>query len=584
VALGFRRLSILDLGPGGHQPMSTADGRWHIVFNGEIYNYVELRRELQALGRTFRTRSDTEVLLAAWAEWGPAALRRLVGMFAFAVLDLRDRRLTLARDFFAIKPLYWTAWADGLAFASEIKALLALPGVGRTVNPGRLYEYLRFGVADHGDETLFGAIRAVPGAHFLEFPLDRPGEAKPVRYWAPDLRARSDLGPDEAARRLRELFLESVRLHLRSDVPVGAALSGGIDSSAIVAAMREVQGKSLDIHTFTYVADDPALSEERWADLAGRAAGATMHKTRPDPHELVADLDRLIDVQEEPFASTSIYAQHRVFRLAREAGIPVMLDGQGADELLGGYRFYLGVRMASLLRQGRLLEASRFLKHAGRLPGSAVRNVLFYTSAFLAPLRLRPALMRLSGQGPAPRGLNRAWFAARGVRPGGPISFADARGLRGQLAWSLTGVGLPELLRYEDRNSMAFSIESRVPFLTPAMAELVLSLPEEYLIAADGTTKSVFRRAMRGLVPDQVLDRRDKVGFVTTEQQWLEDLRPWVEETLGAGAREVPALDAGAVAAEWAAVLARRKRFDFRIWRWINLVRWARRFQVSFAE
>ncbi|MBE3069884.1 MAG: asparagine synthase (glutamine-hydrolyzing), partial [Planctomycetes bacterium] len=329
-ALGFRRLSILDLSPGGHQPMATPDGRCHIVFNGEIYNYVELRAELEGLGRTFRTRSDTEVLLAACAEWGPAALPRLVGMFAFALLDLKCRTLLLARDCFGIKPLVYIAGPERFAFASEIKALLELPGVPRRAAARPLYDYLRFGVACRGEETFLADVRNLPAAHYLEVRLDRPADARPVRYWQPDLSARADLSFDEAAAGLRTRFLDNVRLHLRSDVPVGSALSGGIDSSAIVMAMRQIEGRDLRLHTFSYIAADPALTEEPWVDRIVAAAGATSHKTQPDPRNLVEDLDHLIDVQEEPFGSTSIYAQHRVFRLAREAGIQVVLDGQGA--------------------------------------------------------------------------------------------------------------------------------------------------------------------------------------------------------------------------------------------------------------
>jgi asparagine synthase (glutamine-hydrolysing) len=577
-ALGFRRLSILDLTAGGHQPMSTADGRCHIVFNGEIYNYIELRTELEALGHRFRTRSDTEVLLAAYVAWGREALHRLVGMFALAVLDLRERRLFLARDFFSIKPLYYAAGPWGFAWASEIRPLLALPEVTRAANPGRVYDFLRFGFLDHGGETFFQSVHQLPGAHCLDVSLDRPAEARPVPYWQPDLEARADLSFDEAARRLRGLFLDSIRLHLRSDVPVGAALSGGIDSSSITAAMRAVQGDGLDLHTFTHVADEFMLSEESWAELAGRSSRATLHKVRPEPQDLVADLDPLIRTQEEPFGSTSIYAQHCVFRLARKAGIKVMLDGQGGDELLGGYRYHLGARLASLVRQGKLIRAARFCRRACGLPGAGLR-VPVYAAMFLWPRALQPLA---SGLGP-PRWLNARWLAEHGVSRGiTPDRLYRKDGLRGQLCQGLMTAGLSELLRYEDRNSMAFSIESRVPFLTPALVNFALALPEEYLIGADGTTKSVFRQAMRGLVPDAILNRRDKVGFVTAEHRWLFALRPWVDNVLAEGVARVLVLDPKGMAAEWGAICAGRKAFDFRVWRWISLLLWAREFEVTF--
>jgi asparagine synthase (glutamine-hydrolysing) len=591
-ALLHRRLSILDVSDAGWQPMSTPDGRYHLIFNGEIYNYVELRRELEKLGQEFRSRSDTEVLLHAYSRWGRGALSRLVGMFAFAVLDTRERSLFLARDFFGIKPLYYAHLPGGFAFASEIKALLDLPGLKRGVNPDRLYDYLRFGLTDHGGQTLFAQVRQLPAAHCLDVALDargvggvNPPMAQPVRYWHLDLDDRLDLSLEEAGRRLRELFLENVKLHLRSDVAVGAALSGGIDSSAIVAAMRHLEPR-LDLHAFSYVADDAAVSEERWIDSAGRVAHAVVHKVHPTAAEMVEDLDRLVYQQDEPFGSTSIYAQDRVFRLAREAGVPVMLDGQGADELLGGYRPYLAARLASLLRQGRLGRAYSFLRRAARLPGSGGRRQLLAHAGGLAlPSCVKSWALRLTGRGQMPAWLNERWLASHGVRARPRRSAPAAlEVLRQELRQSLVETSLPMLLRYEDRNSMAHSVESRVPFLTVPLVDFVLRLPEEHLIGRDGTSKNVFRLAMRGLVPDAVLDRKDKIGFATPEQRWLSVLSPWVEKTLRSdAAQRIPALHVPEMQREWQAIREGRRPFDFRVWRWVNLIRWAERFAVTFA-
>ncbi len=339
LALGFRRLSILDLSPSGHQPMSTRDGKHWIVFNGEIYNYVELREELKSLGYEFTSTSDTEVLLTGYSHWGSDILNKLIGMFAFAILDLNKRTLFLARDFFGIKPLYYTFKNNTLAFASEAKALLEMEHVESVVDPGAAYLYLRHGLTDHDKSPLWRDIRKLPPAHFLEISLDTPGMIQPERYWCLEIGRHLNISFLDAAAQLRELFLQNVRLHLRSDVPVGAALSGGINSSAIVSAMRKIQGKGLDLHTFTYLADDPILSEEKWADLAGQSADAKAHKTIFSASNLVEDIDSLIYALDEPFGSTSIYAQYCVFRLAHQNRIKVMLDGQGADELLGGYAF-----------------------------------------------------------------------------------------------------------------------------------------------------------------------------------------------------------------------------------------------------
>jgi asparagine synthase (glutamine-hydrolysing) len=580
--LVHRRLSIIDLSDSGWQPMGTADGRYYIIFNGEIYNYLELRVQLRALGHQFRSSSDTEVLLAAYAQWGPEALSRLIGMFAFAILDVESRRLFLARDFFGIKPLYYANGPEGFVFASDINALLHASGVRRTVNAPRLYEYLRFGITDYGGETLFSSIKQLPAAHYMEISLDGCRITGPTRYWKVDLDDRIELSFEEAAKRLRDLFLENVSLHLRSDVAVGAALSGGIDSSSIVAVMRHLDA-DLTIHAFSYIADDPAVSEERWVDIAAAAVDLHVHKVQPRPEDLAADLEELVALQGECFGGTSIYAQRRIFQKANDVGIKVMLDGQGADEIFGGYENYIGARLISLIRHGRLAEAARFLRNKPISPGSARSRMWLRALALLLPSSLQDPLRRGINEDLMPRWLNSAWFEDRGVRSKTPDLNKQRKDvLRQSLHQTLTETSLPALLRYEDRNSMASSIESRVPFLTPALVKFVLALPEEYLIAADGTTKAVFRRAMRGIVPDRILDRTDKIGFATPEKRWLLTLRPWAERILGSEiARSITALNATEVQREWRGILAGEKRFDFRAWRWINTILWVEKFAVD---
>lgn len=586
VAFVHRRLSILDLSDAGRQPMSSRDGRHHIVFNGEIYNFKELRKELEETGHTFTSTGDTEVLLVAYRTWGAAVLTRLVGMFAFAVLDTLEGTIFLARDFFGIKPLFYTFWNGTFAFASEIKPLLVLTGRPAIANSRRLFHYLRFGLTDHGGETLFKGVHQLPAAHHLLVDVHRTEESQPRRYWDLPMEKRCDLSFDEAAEKLRELFLESVRLHLRSDVPVGGALSGGIDSSAIVMGMRHLRGEELDLHAVSYVADDPEISEGKWIDLVGSEAGAEVHRTRPEPRDLAGDMERLIEVQEEPFGSTSIYAQHRVFRLARESGIKVMLDGQGADEMLGGYRPYLAARITSLLRSGNPVQAMRFLNTARGLQGTGLKDLVGWLGYTLLPTGVHSVARKLMGKDLFPEWISKDWFEARGVEFESPVPRSRSRdALRETLYMTLTSSSLPLLLRYEDRNSMAHSIESRVPFLTPELTGFLLSLPEEYLIDRDCTSKAVFRRAMRGIVPDAILDRKDKIGFATPEKEWLTRLKSWVDGILGGeSARAIPALDMKAARAEWEGILDGNRRFDWHIWRMINLIRWAERFDVRFGD
>ena len=578
-----KRLSILDLTDSGWQPMGT-EGRYFIVFNGEIYNYVELRKELESLGHRFQSKSDTEVLLKAYVEWGAAALPRLVGMFAFAILDLNRHTVILARDFFGIKPLYFLVAPECIAFASETKALLELAISKRKANADRLYLYLRFGISDHGSETLMSDIRQLPPASYVELSLDGAQNREPVTYWKPlqEEDARSGISFDEAAEHLRALFFESVRLHLRSDVPIGTALSGGIDSSSIVMAMRHLEPNA-DLHAFSYVADDSSIGEERWIDLVGNASGAEVHKVYADPEDMVNDLDLLTYAQDEPFGSTSLYAQYCVFRKARNAGIKVMLDGQGADEMLGGYRYYLAARFASLVRQHRWQEACTFLVRAGQYSNTRSYSLLLRSAAYLLSPDIQDQFRKLIGKELLPDWLNERWFTRHGVMP---HSFAPPSGthvLRELLSKELVSTSLPHLLRYEDRNSMAFSIESRVPFLTPQLVSFVLSLPEHYLIADDGTSKAVFRKAMRGIVPEALLERRDKIAFATPERKWLSNLRGWVDRLLTSElARSIPVFNHEQLKQEWRLVSQGHRSFDFRVWRWLNTIQWVDQFGVQF--
>ena len=390
VVVGHRRLAIIDRSSAGHQPMFSADGRYAIVLNGEIYNFVELREELERSGHRFRSRSDTEVLLAAFTEWGARCLPRLIGMFAFAVVDFATGTLFLARDPFGQKPLYYAPSGDGFAFASELKPLLDLAAVPRRVDPQRLIDYLDHGSTDHGGGTIVAGVQLLPPAHHVTIAFGGPFDVVPARYWAPDLEAELDISFPEAASRLRELFLESVRLHLRSDVRVGTLLSGGLDSSSVVVAMRELGGPALDLHTLSYIPDAGTISEEPWIDEVNRAAGAIAHKVRLVQAEWVRDFERLVLAQEAPFGSIAIYAQYRLFAEARAAGIGVVLGGQGSDELIGGYRSLWPDRIVASLRRGHWFDALAFLRRAGRLryPGDpGARRLARAALARLGPVK-----------------------------------------------------------------------------------------------------------------------------------------------------------------------------------------------------
>lgn len=571
--LGHTRLSVIDLSSGGHQPKHAAG--LSLVFNGEIYNYRELRSELQAGGVAFHTESDTEVLLQAWARWGEACLPRLEGMFAFAIYDHQQRTLTCARDAFGIKPFFYTADADGFRFASELPAIKALRPGRWTLNLQRAYDYLVHGDYDSTEQSFVdGVLHLMPG-HVLQVRAGQP-PAAPRRWWQPRVAPVSTLKFADAAEQLRELLLRSVRLHLRSDVALGAALSGGLDSSTIVCAIRHLE-PDLPIHTFSYVARGSELSEEHWVDRINARVGAVGHKVEVAAEELARDLDDMILAQGEPFGSTSIYAQFRVFQLAREHGVTVTLDGQGADELLAGYMGYPGKRVRSLLDERRYAHAWRFLRGWSRWPGRVLREGVKAGVAEVVDGPIYDTLREWNGSRMEPAWIDADDLRAQGVRMRFPRQRSPydqpGRRLASELAHSATRRGLPSLLRHGDRNSMRFSVESRVPFLTTALADFLLTLPEDYLISPAGETKRILRAAMRGIVPDDVLDRRDKVGFSTPELTWLRCIAPqvraWLAEDTG-----VPFLRRDVVLAEFDAVLAGQRPFSWQVWRWVNFTRW----------
>jgi asparagine synthase (glutamine-hydrolysing) len=584
VGFAHRRLSIIDLTTAGWQPMSSHDGNFSLIFNGEIYNYLELREELCRKGYIFTSQTDSEVLLAGYQCWGKDVLQKLIGMFAFAILDLRKRAVFLARDYFGIKPLYYASLPGCFIFASEIKALLQCPGISRRIAVDPLYQYLRFGLSDHTEQTFFADIQQVPPAHWVEITVDNPIGATPIQYWSVPNKRDCDMEPIQIKEKLRDLFLQSVNLHMRSDVSIGAALSGGIDSSAIVMAMRHISGDQANIHTFTYIAEDPLINEEHYSNIIGQSSNATMHKVALNTHDLLTDLDQLLIAQEQPFGSTSIYAQFQVFRKAKDAGIKVMLDGQGADEMLAGYKTYNTARAVSLLRKGAFTDAIKILNRTGTL--NNCKGAINFCK-LLAGLLL-PSLHHKVVSSLATRLLrNPPWINIDWVeKKGGASDSSFTNGLQSVsdlLNLTFKSTSLPSILRYEDCNSMVHSIESRVPFLTPQLVSFIFSLPEHYLIDHNGTSKSIFRYAMRGLVPDKILDRRDKIGFQTPENRWIKDLKPWISKLIASDyASQIPILNCAAVKREYHNVLEGKKAFDWRIWRWINLIRWSEIFEVQY--
>jgi asparagine synthase (glutamine-hydrolysing) len=506
VVLGHRRLSIIDLSPAGHQPMASADESCWLAFNGELYNYIELRDELRGLGRSFATASDTEVLLQAYAVWGTEMLDRLNGMFAFALWDRRRSTVLLVRDRFGVKPLYYNV-ADGrLRFASEIKALLVDPEVPRRPNDARVLDFLAYGLSDHTDETMFEGIRQLePGSYLEQRPL-AGARAQPVRWYRP--RPASDLRRPVASR-LRSLLESAVAIRLRSDVPVGVSLSGGMDSSSVLAVAGELRGREAlpPPDTFSARSSDPATDELRFAASLLRATGAHNTTVLPTADGLMEELDSVLWHMDEPFQGPSVYGQRKVHELARKDGIVVLLDGNGGDEALSGYHhFHYPALLLALARRGHLLAFGReLLARRRRLGISLVRSLKDV-------VRMVVASRRPSAGVPT-------WLAD-GVEP--PPRPLPGSSLAAHQDYGLAISPLPAYNHHSDRNSMTFSLETRNPFLDVRVVEAARAMRSEDLLH-DGYTKWVLREGVRDIVPAEIVDRADKQGFTTDEALWFRD-------------------------------------------------------------
>jgi asparagine synthase (glutamine-hydrolysing) len=576
VALGFRRLAIIDLSDAGMQPFASEDHALQLVHNGEIYNYKSLRAELESHGHRFRSATDTEVILRAYEQWGEQCVERFNGMWAFAIWDGRRRALFCSRDRFGVKPFYFR-YADGrFVFASELKAFRADLPMRLEPSLRAVREYVEQGYADHTDETFFAGIEKLPPAHSLTVGEDG---IRLRRYWALEPRD----APLDAAEAVRELFVDSVRLRLQSDVPVGTCLSGGIDSSAIACAvdllLRTEAESAKPVgerqKTFTAYFEQPGFDERPYAQ-------AVVDQTRADPHwisfdaaELVDVLPRIVEAQDEPFGSTSIVAQWHVMRIARDAGVIVMLDGQGADEILAGYHGYFGPYFADLLVQLRFGDLRRELGAYRSLHGASAATAAVALARPFLPERVR-RLARAHAKGSAAL-VHPSLRALRPVPEQNGAPYGDR--LRRQLHLILTRRGLPELLRYEDRNSMAHSLEARVPFLDYRLVELLFSLEGGQLIER-GRTKAVLRRALGDLLPPVVRDRVDKLGFVTPESAWLRNgLGELAADVFASrSCQERGFVDAAAAQRRLARHRAGELDAGFELWRALNVELWARTF------
>ena len=520
VGMGFRRLSILDMSPLGHQPMQTDDGQVVLVFNGEIYNYVELRKELEGLRHAFKSTGDTEVLLHAYLEWGSDCVKRFNGMWAFVIFDRRKGKLFGSRDRFGIKPLYRFMDRDHVLFASEIKAIRASGLYRSATNWSTAARYLLEGRLDDTPETFYEGIEQVPPA--TAFELDLQGDLRQWRYWSlEDLPAVSVADPPEF---FAEMFENAVRLHMRSDVPVGVHLSGGLDSTSIICAaarLRRASNASGPLMAFSYV--DAEFDESRYIADTIEQTRATLVRLKTDPTRLWGILGEVLRFQDEPIYSMMPLVVYELMRLTADNGIKVVLNGQGADETIAGYPSYFRDYWATLLGAGRVRFAwGEIDRHARAHGGSRAKAFMGATRHFVqSRCAALPPYRRLARWNRRRAHLKSRWYARplaeRLAREEDTNGAAD---LNASLAYSVYRTPLPRILRIEDRNSMAHSIESRLPFLDYRLVSLVFGLPPEWHMRGPWN-KYVLREAMRGRIPESVRTRVDKMGFPVPSRNWL---------------------------------------------------------------
>jgi asparagine synthase (glutamine-hydrolysing) len=570
--LGFVRLSILDLSPAGHQPMFSEDNRYVIVFNGELFNYIELQEELRILGYIFRTKTDTEVLLNAYVEWGEDCLHKLNGMWSFAIYDRELKTMFTSRDRYGIKPFYYYCDKEIFIFSSEIPPILSVLHNKPQPNFQSIFDYLVFNRTDQTEETFFEGIRKLQHGHNIKIDIKKPDrrDALSITKWY-DLRSevRKTEGfksPEE----FRQLFSDAVGLRLRSDVPVGVCLSGGLDSSSIVSVLLNDYDK-LDLKTFSAVYEKGQYGDETEFIKEYTNKLKNMFFITPNANTLHSDIQKFVRAHGEPIPSTSPYAQFKVMELAR-GKVVVTLDGQGADEMLAGYHYFFGYFFKDLLKHGRLWKLSSEIFHYIKLQKSIYGLKTF--SYFMLSKSLRSRI-RVKEKGYLKGDFVKLYSNSNSIAGTlyGSDSLQDA--LLDHFEYKLE-----HLLKWEDRNSMWFSLEARVPFLDHRLVERTLAINDNSMINK-GMTKSILREAMKGTIPEKIRLRRDKIGFDTPQDEWLRDpaFNELVEEILSPGSF----ITTNFINREKAIKLFESNRkgnanISKEIWKWIHLEIWYRMF------
>jgi asparagine synthase (glutamine-hydrolysing) len=529
VGLAHRRLSILDLSPLGHLPMADLNSNYWITYNGEVYNFLELKSELQALGYPFKTGSDTEVILYSYIQWGKQCVEKFEGMFAIVIVDIVQQQVFIARDVFGIKPLYY--WVDGngvFYFASEIKQFTQLPGWKAILNKPRAFEYLYYSLTDHTQETLFMNVFQLMPANRVTLDLAKVQiweQGKPIvteTYFRFKPRHKKD-SFENAALDFRTKFEESVALHLRSDVKIGSALSGGLDSTAIVCQINKIlksTGKSDIQNTFSAISDNPKYSEQQWMAEVIKSTGVNSHFVTPQKENVIKLTPKILWHMDEPYQSQSAYLGYHVFELAAKNGVKVLLNGQGADEYLSGYeefRFLRWYRMFKGLKLPSLFKELFF--YFGLSPLIWIKYIFKFINISL-PTFITDFFSKKSLHFNAYSKIIPPSSYLKQFQHPFTHYHANRKAVETLIVHQLYCSPLPRFLRWEDRNSMAHSVEARVPFLYTPLVNHAMAQPLDYL---DGLneSKKLMLRGLQELLPEAIFNRKDKKGFITAEEAWV---------------------------------------------------------------
>lgn len=586
-AFGHRRLSIQDVSSYGHQPMSYNENKLWITYNGEVYNFESIKNELLQLGYKFISKSDTEVILAAYMEWGIDCFNKFNGMWALAIYDINNKKIVLSRDRFGVKPLYYYLDKDVIYFASEIKQFTSINNWDSLINPERVFDFLKWGMSDHTNETMFKKVLQLSPGNNLIIDLNLLSnksdinECIKINKWYELKSNKIHLENTDFNTEFKKLFYNSVKLRMVSDVPVGSCLSGGLDSSAIVCQMTEILNTEKEtgskVNTFSACSNVEKYDERKWIESVLAKTKSNSTYIFPDINDLIEELNTLTWIQDEPFGSTSIFAQSCVFRSASINKIKVILDGQGGDEVLCGYMSFFPTLLIDYLKNIKIKSFLREVKYLKLFYNYTPDYIRIIGALF--PVQIQNIIRKILRKKST---LNFINIQKLGINSNYSGYYSFGNELYNLKAASINQISLspvPRLLHWEDRNSMSHSVESRVPFLDYKLVEFCIGLPNEYKIN-QGVTKSILRKSLIDILPQNIIDRMSKLGFETPEEVWIRENPEVFRNMINDSIKYSNGIINESALILFDNIINGKEKFSFQLWRIISFGRWMKIYNV----